>query len=162
MRITSFHFVLTCFSRTEFDDWYNERYSNGGHQPGVSSHSSSSSNANQYDYRFHDDPDERFDSSHKELLASDLDSMPFRQAQARTNRRVSVNLTSKRKHTSSVFSSLQHIFDGAENQATWKPSATTTTIRVNSDSHYPSNYGQDPTNFSSMPMNGGRQKPMVR
>lgn len=40
------------------------------------------------EYQFYDDAAERFERMQKELLLSNLDSMPFRQAQMRTNRRV--------------------------------------------------------------------------
>ena len=49
----------------------------------------SSNKTNHTDYRLYDDAAERFEQMQKELLLSDLDSMPFRQAQMRTNRRVS-------------------------------------------------------------------------
>jgi len=44
---------------------------------------------NTNEYQVYDDAAERFERMQKELLLSDLDSMPFRQAQMRTNRRVS-------------------------------------------------------------------------
>jgi hypothetical protein len=47
------------------------------------------SNKLNQDYRLHDDAAARFEAMQKELLMADLDSMPFRQAQMRTNRRVS-------------------------------------------------------------------------
>ncbi len=49
----------------------------------------SKNKTNNNDYRQYDDAAERFERMQKELLLSDLDSMPFRQAQMRTNRRVS-------------------------------------------------------------------------
>lgn len=48
-----------------------------------------SSNKPTNEYQLFDDAAERFERMQKELLLSDLDSMPFRQAQMRTNRRVS-------------------------------------------------------------------------
>ena len=58
--------------------------------PGVLDDYSSSNKTNpNNDYRLYDDAAERFERMQKELLLSDLDSMPFRQAQMRTNRRVS-------------------------------------------------------------------------
>jgi len=47
------------------------------------------SNKANNEYQVYDDAAERFDRMQRELLLSDLDSMPFRQAQMRTNRRVS-------------------------------------------------------------------------
>ena len=93
----------------------------------------------------------------KELLLSDLDSMPFRQAQTRTNRRVSDHNSS----FSICILSFQHVFDTATNQGSWKqaPSSGTTTTATNSGSHPGRNYDQDPQAFSSI---HSRQKPMVR
>ena len=44
------------------------------------------------EYQVYDDAAERFERMQKEILLSDLDSMPFRQAQMRTNRRVSLEI----------------------------------------------------------------------
>ena len=49
----------------------------------------SSSHKINHEYQVYDDAAERFERMQKELLLSNLDSMPFRQAQMRTNRRVS-------------------------------------------------------------------------
>jgi hypothetical protein len=76
------------FHNLEFDVWYHECYLNGNNNPGGSD-DLLSSNKNNNDYRLYDDAAERFERMQKELLSSDLDSMPFRQAQLRTNRRVS-------------------------------------------------------------------------
>lgn len=92
----------------------------------------------------------------KELLLSDLDSMPFRQAQMRTNRRVSTQHT----FDGHVIDFFQHVFDSATNQGSWKqaPSNSSTTI-TNSGSYQGRNYDQDPQAFTSI---HSRQKPMVR
>jgi len=76
------------FFNLEFDVWYNECYLNGNNNTGGTD-DLLSSNKNNNDYRVYDDAAERFERMQKELLLSDLDSMPFRQAQMRTNRRVS-------------------------------------------------------------------------
>jgi hypothetical protein len=90
----------------------------------------------------------------KELLLTDLDSMPFRQAQMRTNRRVSYK--KKLVFKELIFFS-QHIFDAATTQGPWKQAPSTTVIN-NSGSYH----GQEQQTFPSIPMNGSRQKPMVR
>ncbi|CAF5216035.1 unnamed protein product, partial [Rotaria magnacalcarata] len=69
----------------EFDIWYNECYSNGNNATDIDDIISSNKVTNEY--QFYDDAAERFERMQKELLLSDLDSMPFRQAQMRTNRR---------------------------------------------------------------------------
>jgi hypothetical protein len=71
----------------EFDIWYNECYLNGNNNTGGIDDITSSNKTNEY--QVYDDAAERFERMQKELLLSDLDSMPFRQAQMRTNRRVS-------------------------------------------------------------------------
>ena len=73
----------------EFDIWYNECYLNGNNTGGVDD-TTSSNKTNEY--QVYDDAAERFERMQKELLLSDLDSMPFRQAQMRTNRRVSSSI----------------------------------------------------------------------
>ena len=70
----------------EFDIWYNECYLNGNPSGSVDDITPSDKTNNEY--QVYDDAAERFDRMQKELLLSDLDSMPFRQAQMRTNRRV--------------------------------------------------------------------------
>ncbi len=65
----------------------------GGLDDYSSSNKTNNNNNNTNDYRFYDDAAERFERMQKELLLSDLDSMPFRQAQMRTNRRVSSRKT---------------------------------------------------------------------
>jgi hypothetical protein len=85
---TAFIFLFIDFLiYLEFDVWYNECYI-GGNNPGGSA-DYSSSNKNPNNYHQHDDSAEKFERMQKELLLSDLDSMPFRQAQMQTNRRVS-------------------------------------------------------------------------
>jgi hypothetical protein len=74
----------------EFDIWYNECYLNGNNNTGGIDDITSSNKTNEY--QVYDDAAERFERMQKELLLSDLDSMPFRQAQMRTNRRVSFEL----------------------------------------------------------------------
>lgn len=78
------------FSFLEFEIWYNECYLNGSTTAPTAPNDDllppTRSNA---DYQFYDDAAERFERMQKELLLSSLDSMPFRQAQMRTNRRVS-------------------------------------------------------------------------
>ncbi|CAF5204909.1 unnamed protein product, partial [Rotaria magnacalcarata] len=69
----------------EFDVWYRECYVNGNNTGAMDSLLTSNKNNN--DYQVYDDAAERFERMQKELLLSDLDSMPFRQAQMRTNRR---------------------------------------------------------------------------
>ena len=81
----------------EFDVWYNECYLNGNTTGGANGPAGSGKPND--DYRHYNDAAERFESMQKELLLSDLDSMPFRQAQMRTNRRVS----SARLHSLVVF-----------------------------------------------------------
>jgi hypothetical protein len=84
-----FHIKYFIFN-LEFDVWYNECYLTGTTNPGGSVNDLLSKNkTNNNDYRQYDDAAERFERMQKELLLSDLDSMPFRQAQMRTNRRVS-------------------------------------------------------------------------
>ena len=73
----------------EFDIWYNECYINGTSNTGGMD-DMTSPNKNTNEYQVYDDAAERFDRMQKELLLSDLDSMPFRQAQMRTNRRVNI------------------------------------------------------------------------
>lgn len=72
----------------EFDIWYNECYLNGSNTSDIDDILSSNKTTNEY--QLYDDAAERFERMQKELLLSDLDSMPFRQAQMRTNRRVSL------------------------------------------------------------------------
>ena len=75
----------------EFDIWYNECYLNGVHPPPSTSNEDLLPSAkNTSEYQFYDDAAERFERMQKELLLSNLDSMPFRQAQMRTNRRVNI------------------------------------------------------------------------
>ena len=74
-------------SFSEFDIWYNECYLSGNANTGTSDDNSLTNRT--VDYQMYDDAAERFERMQKELLHSDLDSMPFRQAQMRTNRRVS-------------------------------------------------------------------------
>ncbi len=81
-------FLLNFSLSLEFDVWYNECYLSGN--TGGSDDLTSSYRNN--DYQVYDDAAERFERMQKELLLSDLDSMPFRQAQMRTNRRVSFEL----------------------------------------------------------------------
>jgi len=69
----------------EFDSWYNEFYLNrGANNPG----GMDDMNPSNQNYRIYDDAAERFERMQKELLQSDLDNTPFRQAQMRR-----VNLT---------------------------------------------------------------------
>lgn len=75
-------------SPAEFDIWYKECYSTSNAAAGLGDDSLPSAKTNS-DYQFYDDAAERFERMQKELLLSNLDSMPFRQAQMRTNRRVS-------------------------------------------------------------------------
>jgi hypothetical protein len=72
------------FSRLEFDIWYNECYVNGTN---TVDELQSSIKVNQ-EFQFYDDAAERFERMQKDLLLSNAESMPFRQAQMRTNRRV--------------------------------------------------------------------------
>ena len=78
------------FADLEFDIWYNECYLNNNTTapPGPNDEHLPPTRSNA-DYQFYDDAAERFERMQKELLLSSLDSMPFRQAQMRTNRRVS-------------------------------------------------------------------------
>jgi len=150
---------LCLFSNLEFDVWFNECYLNGNNNPGGMDNILSSNQTNN-DYQMYDDAAERFERMQKELLLSDLDSMPFRQAQMRTNRRVNKK---KGKYFSIWFYSFfQHVFDAASAQGSWKHAPTTTTSTANSGSSYGRNYDQEQQTFSSLPMNGSRQKPMVR
>ncbi len=70
----------------EFDIWYSECYLNENSTGGIGDLTSSNKTNN--DYRAYDDAAERFERMQKDLLLSDLDSMPFRQAQMKANRRV--------------------------------------------------------------------------
>lgn len=143
------------FLYLEFDVWYNEYYLNGKPNPGGIDDVSSSTKTNNNEYRLYDDAAERFEQMQKELLLSDLDSMPFRQAQTRTNRRVS-DLNS----SFSIFIlSFQHVFDTATNQGSWKQAPSSGTTATNSGSYQGRNYDQDPQAFSTI---HSRQKPMVR
>lgn len=82
------HFSFSAhFHHLEFDIWYNECYMSGNAHSGTND-DNTLANRN-IDYQVYDDAAERFERMQKELLHSDLDSMPFRQAQMRTNRRVS-------------------------------------------------------------------------
>jgi hypothetical protein len=81
-----FCFLFNC-NFLEFDIWYNECYLTGN--PTGSIDDITISNKSNNEYQVYDDAAERFDRMQRELLLSDLDSMPFRQAQMRTNRRVS-------------------------------------------------------------------------
>jgi len=102
--------VNQCQSRLlqEFDIWYNECYLNGtaGNPTTALQDDSFPSAKSNPEYQFYDDAAERFERMQKELLLSNLDSMPFRQAQMRTNRR--------------------HVFNAATTQGSWKhaPAAT--------------------------------------
>lgn len=73
--------------RLEFDIWYNECYLSGNNSGDIDEVLASNKAVNEF--QLYDDAAERFERMQKELLLSDLDSMPFRQAQMRTNRRVS-------------------------------------------------------------------------
>jgi hypothetical protein len=79
-------FRNSCFFSLEFDIWYSECYLNENSTGGIGDLTSSNKNTN--DYRAYDDAAERFERMQKDLLLSDLDSMPFRQAQMKANRRV--------------------------------------------------------------------------
>ncbi|CAF0759156.1 unnamed protein product [Rotaria sp. Silwood1] len=123
----------------EFDIWYNECYLNKNN-PGAMD-DLLTSNKNNNDYRVYDDAAERFERMQKELLLSDLDSMPFRQAQMRTNRR--------------------HIFDAATTQGPWKQAPSTAAVN-NSGSFHGRTYDQEQQSSPSISTSGNRQKPMVR
>lgn len=93
----------------EFDIWYNECYLNGtaGNPTTALQDDSFPSAKSNPEYQFYDDAAERFERMQKELLLSNLDSMPFRQAQMRTNRRVSrlfLNVFFRRKGLNVSFS----------------------------------------------------------
>ncbi|CAF1236005.1 unnamed protein product [Adineta steineri] len=120
----------------EFDIWYNDCYSNENTTGGPDDLTSSNKSNN--DSRVYDDAAERFERMQKELLLSDLDSMPFRQAQMKTNRR--------------------HVFDAATAQGPWKQ-APSTTVTTNS-AHYLGYDEQE--SLPSLYTNGNQQKPMVR
>lgn len=79
--------MILFFYFLEFDIWYNECYLSGNNTSDMDDILSSNKPTNEY--QLFDDAAERFERMQKELLLSDLDSMPFRQAQMRTNRRVS-------------------------------------------------------------------------
>jgi hypothetical protein len=79
-------FRNSCLFSLEFDIWYSECYLNENSTGGIGDLTSSNKNTN--DYRAYDDAAERFERMQKDLLLSDLDSMPFRQAQMKANRRV--------------------------------------------------------------------------
>ena len=83
-------FTINTSTYVEFDIWYNETYVNENNTGGVGDFASSSKIKS--DYLVLDDAAERFERMQKELLLTDLDSMPFRQAQMKTNRRVNSNL----------------------------------------------------------------------
>ena len=74
------------FLHLEFDIWYKDNYLNKDNTGTMGD--LLTSNKTKTDYPIYDDAAERFERMQKELLLSDLDSMPFRQAQMRTNRRV--------------------------------------------------------------------------
>jgi hypothetical protein len=80
------HFFVYLNFLLEFDIWFTEFYINGNNPGGMDNALSSNKPNNQYPV--YDDAAERFERMQKELLLSDLDSMPFRQAQMKTNRRV--------------------------------------------------------------------------
>ncbi|CAF1184045.1 unnamed protein product [Rotaria sordida] len=123
----------------EFDIWYNECYSNGNNTGDIDDILSSNKTTNEY--QIYDDAAERFERMQKELLLSDLDSMPFRQAQMRTNRR--------------------HVFNAATTQGPWKQ-APTTTVTTNNGFRLGRNYGQDSQSLPAISVSAGRQKSMVR
>ncbi|CAF2794309.1 unnamed protein product [Rotaria sp. Silwood2] len=123
----------------EFDIWYNECYLNGNNTGDIDDILSSNKTMNEY--QIYDDAAERFERMQKELLLSDLDSMPFRQAQMRTNRR--------------------HVFNAATTQGPWKQ-APTTTVTTNSGFKLGRNYGQDSQSLPAISVSAGRQKSMVR
>ena len=75
-----------CILLSEFDIWYNDSYSTENPTGGIGDSASPAKLTS--DYLVHDDAAERFERMQKDLLLADLDSMPFRQAQMKTNRRV--------------------------------------------------------------------------
>lgn len=113
----------------EFDSWYNEFYLNRNPNNPGGMDDASTSNQN---YRIYNDAAERFERMQKELLQSDLDNTPFRQAQMR--RTVSNNGSAQ---------------------------GSTSNYSANSGP-YGQHYDQEQQAYSSLPMNGNRQKPMVR
>ncbi|CAF4087257.1 unnamed protein product [Rotaria magnacalcarata] len=123
----------------EFDIWYNECYSNGNNATDIDDIISSNKVTNEY--QFYDDAAERFERMQKELLLSDLDSMPFRQAQMRTNRR--------------------HVFNAARTQGPWKQAPPTTTAN-NTGFRSGQSYAQEIFSLPAISVSAGRQKSMVR
>lgn len=113
------------------------------------------------DYQACEDAAERFERMQKELLVSDLDSMPYRQAQMKTNRRVCLqNLTNS--YSNYLFCLFfKQIFDSTTAQGSWKQSPSTTVIH-NSGAYNGRMFDQDQQSTPPMSMNGSRQKPMVR
>ena len=111
----------------EFDIWYNECYLNGI-APSTSQDDSLPSAKTNSEYQFYDDAAERFERMQKELLLSNLDSMPFRQAQMRTNRRVRQKSHVRCFIVDVFLFSFQHVFNAATTQGSWKnaPAATVT------------------------------------
>ncbi|UJR35567.1 hypothetical protein I4U23_028320 [Adineta vaga] len=133
--------VTQCQNRLlqEFDIWYNESYINENNTGGIGDLTSSSKIKS--DYLVYDDAAEKFERMQKELLLSDLDSMPFRQAQMKSNRR--------------------HVFDAATAQGPWKQ-APATTVTNNKTSYFELNYDEEQESLPSIFTNGTQQNSMVR
>ncbi|CAF1169384.1 unnamed protein product, partial [Didymodactylos carnosus] len=66
----------------EFDSWYNDCY-----LPANEDKTSADVVGKSNEFQIYEDAAERFERMQKELLMSDLDSMPYRAAQMKTNRR---------------------------------------------------------------------------
>lgn len=121
----------------EFDIWFNECYLTGANNPNTNTDDILSSNKPN-EYQAYDDAAERFERMQKELLISDLDSMPFRQAQMRTNRR--------------------HVFNAATTQGPWKQ-APVTTVTSNRSTN---SYKNEQFLLPAISTTGARQKSTVR
>ncbi|CAF0865863.1 unnamed protein product [Adineta ricciae] len=134
--------VVQCQNRLlqEFDIWYNETYVNENNTGGVGDFASSSKIKS--DYLILDDAAERFERMQKELLLTDLDSMPFRQAQMKTNRR--------------------HVFDAATAQGPWRQAPAATVTSANRTSYFELNYDDEQESLPSIFTNGNQQKSIVR
>ncbi|CAF3904181.1 unnamed protein product [Adineta steineri] len=123
----------------EFDIWYNECYLNGNNTGSFDD--TATINKPNNEFQVYDDAAERFERMQKEILLSDLDSMPFRQAQMNTNRR--------------------HAFNAAAAQGPWKQAPATTTT-VNNGFRSGGSDRQEQQLLPPINVNSNRQKPMVR